>query len=127
MSHQEPYARLSIADDQPYLICHVTRLPTLREYRGMLIEIAQAGAHNKLSRVLFDVRSMTSNYRTIAAQSYGEVIADELRGRFRVAMLVNEMYPDRRHLETVAVNRGLRLKYFTDRDQALVWLLGATA
>jgi hypothetical protein len=127
MSQQDPYATLSSSDDQRYLICHVTRLPSLEEFRQMVTQIAQTGTRSNLPWVLFDVRSMPGQYGTMSAQDYGESIAELLPGRFRVAMLVNAMNPDRKHLETVAINRRLYLKYFTEHDQALTWLFGSGA
>jgi hypothetical protein len=127
MSHQEAYATLSISDDRRYLICHVTRLPSLQEFRQMVLQIAQTGTRSNLRWVLFDVRSMPSDYGTMQAQDYGESIAALLPGRFCVAMLVNAMNPHRKHLETVAINRRLHLKYFTEHDQALTWLFDSGA
>jgi hypothetical protein len=127
MSHQDAYATLSISDDQRYLICHVTRLPSLEEFRQMLMQIAQTGTRSNLRWVLFDVRSMPDNYGTMKAQAYGESIAELLPPRFRVAMLVNDINPHRKHLETVAINRRLYLKYFTEHDQALTWLFNSRA
>jgi hypothetical protein len=127
MSHQDAYATLSISDDQRYLICHVTRLPSLEEFRQMLLQIAQTGTRSSLRWVLFDVRSMPGYYGTMKAQDYGESIAELLPPRFRVAMLVNDINPHRKHLETVAINRRLYLKYFTEHDQALTWLFNSRA
>jgi hypothetical protein len=123
MSHHDPYATLSVSDDQRYLTCHVTRLPTLEEFRQMVTQIAETGTRSNLSRVIFDARSMPGQYGTMNAHNYGESIAELLPGTFRVAILVNEMNPHRKHLETVAINRRLYLKYFTEHDQALTWLL----
>jgi hypothetical protein len=127
MSHQDPYATLSISDDQRYLICHVRRLPSLEEFRQMLLQIAQTSTRSNLRWVLFDVRSMPDTYGTMQAQDYGESLAKLLPARFCVAMLVNEMNPHRKHLETVAINRRLHLKYFTEHDQALIWLFASGA
>jgi hypothetical protein len=127
MSHHDPFATLSVSDDQRYLICHVKRLPSLTEFRQTLMQIEQTGTQSNLRWVLFDVRSMPGSYGTMNAQDYGESIAELLPTRFRVAMLVDEMNPNRRHLETVAVNRRVSLKYFTEHDQALTWLVGSAA
>jgi hypothetical protein len=127
MSHQEPYATLSISDDQRYLLCHVTRLPSLQEFRQMVMQIAQTGTRSNLRWVLFDVRSMPDSYGTMQAQFYGESIAELLPGRFCVAILVKNLNPHRKHLETVALNRRLLLKYFTEHDQALTWLFDSGA
>jgi len=127
MSHQDSYATLSISDDQRYLICHVTRLPSLEEFRQMLLQIAQTGTRSNLRWVLFDVRSMPDSYGTMQAQHYGESIAELLPASFCVAMLVNDMNPHRKHLETVAINRWLFLKYFTEHDQAITWLFKSGA
>ena len=127
MSHQDPYATLSVSDDQRYLICHVTRVPSLAEFRQMVTQIAQLGMRSNLPWVLFVVRSMPGHYGTMNAQDYGESIAKLLPGRFRVAILVNDMNPHRKHLETVAINRRRHLKYFTEHDQALTWLFNSGA
>jgi hypothetical protein len=99
-------------------------LPKLDEFRQMLKEIAQTGMHSNILRVLYDVRSGARLPDTMRAQDYGVAMAELLPHWFRVAMLGYEIDIHRRHLETVAVNRGLYVKYFTDHDQALAWLFG---
>jgi hypothetical protein len=83
----------------------------------------RACAEHDRSLVLFDCTGMTGNlsvwdrFQTIV---YGQ----KVKGRVNKLALVGRpgmLLPDR-FAETVAVNRGINLKVFTDREKAVEWL-----
>jgi hypothetical protein len=103
----------------------LARALSLEEFQQILIEIAQAGKQRNLPRILFDAFTINGNIPTMQAHRYGEAIAELLPGSFRIAILVNEMNPSRQHVETVAINRGRYVKFFTEHDQASAWLFNS--
>jgi hypothetical protein len=111
------------AGEDRYLICQVFQLPRLDEYRAMLAEIVDSAKRDNIQRVLFDARAVPARFSVPDGLAYGEAIVEIIPPRFRLATLVSQDAPNRRFVETVVLNRGIYLNYFTDRDQALAWLL----
>ena len=76
-----------------------------------------------LMRVLLDVRQMTGDM-TVMDRFQTALYGIKLRKhKIKTAMLANDriVLPDR-FFESVARNRGIRIRVFTDEDQALAWL-----
>jgi hypothetical protein len=76
------------------------------------------------TRVLLDCRSMGGRIEVVDRFEVAEYGATRLRS-VRVAVLgrADQILPDR-FFEKVAVNRGLKLKVFTDSEAAEDWLRG---
>jgi hypothetical protein len=123
MHNSKPYTIVWDADDARYLVCQVFQLPRLDEYRAMLAEVVDWAKRGNIERVLFDARAVPARFSILDGLAYGESIVEIIPPRFRLATLVNQEAPNRRFVETFALNRGIYLNYFTDRDQALAWLL----
>lgn len=121
----QSFAMQSIPPDGRYVLCNVTRLPQLRELREMLTQIVAAGKQHNLRFVLFNVFTMNTPFSIMQAFSFGDTMAEIFPPEFRVAALVRDMVPNRHFVETVTVNRGRYFRYFTDCEQALIWMLGA--
>jgi len=124
MSGLQSFATLSVPADGRYVLCQVTRLPGLTEYREMLTEIVAVAKQHNLRRVLFDARAVDTPFSVLDGLAFGEALVAIVPGQFRMATIVSDIVPNRRFLETVAVNRGKFLCYFTDDKQAQSWLLG---
>ena len=83
------------------------------------------GKAGSCTKVLFDLRVMTGEMPIFDKYKIGQYGAELLPGTIRIAMLGREdqIAPDK-FFENVAVNRGLTLKVFTDKQEALAWLKG---
>ena len=104
---------------------------TLEEAKRTFVEMMEAIALNKTKRVLFDGRTITGNPQTIERFYYGEfaaqtVVRYEVRGvspATPFAYVLREPVLDPEKFgETVAVNRGMRVKVFDNPEEALEWL-----
>jgi len=102
---------------------------SLEEAKRTFLEMLEVVAANHSTRVLFDGRELTGEPTTIQRFYYGVFAAEEIAVRLvknvpRFAYVLKEPILDPKRLgETVAVNRGMKVKTFTDFDAALNWLL----
>src|SRR5829696_5884673 len=101
----------------------------LEEAKHTFLEVAEAVAENKSEKVLFDGRSIRGNPSVIERFYYGEFTADSLRGSQAIASLprfayiLHEPVLDPLRLgETVATNRGMNVRAFDNREEAIQWL-----
>ena len=96
------------------------------------LEILDEALHNSATRVLIDGRQITGDptafqrflYGTFAACATLEVLHTH-NMRMKLAYIIHEPLRDpERFGETVAVNRGMNVKTFEDRNEAVEWLNG---
>jgi len=104
---------------------------SLDEAKRNFLEIMEAVALHKTTRVLFDGRAITGNPRTIDRFCYGEFVADAVaRHQTRLASgpilfayaLKEPVFNPKKFGETVAVNRGMLIRMFDNLEEALQWL-----
>lgn len=90
--------------------------------------IIDTAVENIKSRILVDVFNLRGYITVIERFQMSEFLAmyaqeNALGKIYKMAFAGNEPLVDRgRFGETVAVNRGLRTKVFTDLDEALAWV-----
>lgn len=86
---------------------------------------------SQASKVLIDCREVTGSPTTVDYYDYGELIAEELTkpgrtGAARTLKLAHVARPplldERRLSETVARNRGVRMKSLDNMEDAVTWL-----
>jgi hypothetical protein len=95
-----------------------------REY---LERIFHACEQHQCSRVLLDHTRVIYQTDILAEHSVGEALAQMAPPGVRLAFVSPiSTLPHPSHFETVAVNRGARVRVFWDRQQALAWLLKAS-
>ena len=90
------------------------------------IERITAKLHNELECRKFvvdmtDAKIVSETMDTFYASNPPDELRATLR-KVKVAALYTELSDDHRFLETVAVNRGLRLNVFDVRENAIKWL-----
>jgi len=109
---------------------------TLKEAKRSFLEMLDAVARYQVKKVLFDGRRITGNPESMERFYYGEFAAQAVieyseRGVPRTTQFAYVLeYPvldPGRFGETVAVNRGMRVKAFDNLDDALGWLGTAPA
>ena len=75
-------------------------------------------------RLLVDVCGMTNTLSTVEHFEFTAANPRILPAGAKVAVLVRkDALPDALFAETVAVNRGVKMNMFTDKQQAVCWLL----
>ena len=122
---------LKISPESGFLRASVTGKFSLAEAKRTFIEIIEAVAQSKVRKVLIDGRGLTGNpeimqrfyYAAFAAETVGEFTARGVSRTTRFAYVLEEPVLDpKRFGETVAVNRGMHVKAFENKDHALAWL-----
>ena len=105
---------------------------SLSEAKRTLLDVLHVVEELRLRKILFDGRQVTGNPAIIERFYYGEFVADEVQKLLargwqgeppQFAYVLREPILDPLRLgETVAVNRGVNIRAFEDRDAAIVWL-----
>lgn len=95
------------------------------EMRAAREETAQHIADSKSKRILVDIRNSVLNPTVMELFGFNASYHDSLPINIRIAIVYSSESPNREDLlfmETVARNRRVLLRIFTDRDEALDWL-----
>jgi len=96
----------------------VDLLPDKDFFTGMIYVARNSG----VSKILYDVLSLTGTVSTLERYNYGSLIADLFRG-FQVAFVVNQSIQDPDLFgQKVAVNRGANMRVLTTLSEAYEWL-----
>ena len=105
---------------------------SLADARPKFLQVLDAVDQNKASKVLFDGRKVKGNPETIERFLYGEFAANAvskymiegaLQRPPQFAFVLREPVLDpKRFGETVAANRGMRVKAFDNLEDGLEWL-----
>lgn len=124
--------KISAEAESEFLHVIATGEFSLKEAKHTFLEMLEAVAANHSTRVLFDGRELTGEPTTIQRFYYGVFTAEEtirlVQNVPRFAYVLKEpVFDPRRIGETVALNRGMKVKTFTDFDAALNWLLSPSS
>ncbi|SHJ10326.1 hypothetical protein SAMN02745216_01034 [Desulfatibacillum alkenivorans DSM 16219] len=86
--------------------------------------VADALSSSGIQKVLIDASSLLRFPPIVAALEHNEKIAaDEKLKTIKYAVLCSSLGQDERSLETTGINRGIYLKCFSSRKDALSWLV----
>jgi hypothetical protein len=123
--------RIEMSLDSDLLRVQATGEFSLEEAKRTFLEIMEGVAQHRTKRVFVDGRSVTGNPETIERFYYGEFAAQTVV-RYEesgvspatpFAFVLKEPVLDPEKFgETVAVNRGMRVKVFDNPEEALEWL-----
>ena len=103
---------------------------SLEEAKRAFVEMLLAVAQYRAEKILFDARNVKGNPHDMERFLYGEFAAEEtvrlakgrgIRPRFAY-VLITPLRDPTRYGETVAVNRGMKVKTFENPEAALEWL-----
>ena len=105
---------------------------SLSEAKRTFLDVLHVIEELRLSKVLFDGRQITGSPSIIERFYYGEFVADEVTKLVQrgwggpppqFAYVLGEPILDPLRLgETVAVSRGMLVRAFESREEAVVWL-----
>jgi hypothetical protein len=114
---------MSISDKGSYLLVEFFGRFSVEAGKQCVDEMVEASQKNDRSKVLLDCRRMTGSMPVIDRFEVAEYGAIKGRVLMQLALLNREdvVLPDN-FVENVAVNRGMRMKVFTDFDEAVLWL-----
>jgi hypothetical protein len=114
---------VEIHDHKDFLLVVYGGAFSLQAAKRAVDGMIQACAEYDRSLALFDCNRMTGKL-SIWDRFQTMVYGQKIKGRVDKLALVGRpdmLLPDR-FAETVAVNRGINLKVFTDREKAVEWL-----
>ena len=129
--------KLAIVPEPDFLRATVTGEFALDRAQQEFVNILEALTHAKASRVLVDGREVTGNPNIIQRFLYGESAALAVRSyvvdnriprdtKFAY-ILTPPVFDIGRFGETVAVNRGMKVKTFEKIDEGVAWLLSGAS
>lgn len=94
----------------------------LAEQRG---QVANAISDHGSTKVLIDTSSLSNFPKPFVALQHNEdVAAHAVLRRAKFAVVCSSLGQDERCLEDTGVNRGVNMRCFTSRQDALSWLYG---
>ena len=123
--------QIEMRPESDLLSVHATGEFALEEAKRTFLELMEAVALYKSKQVLFDGRTLVGKPKTMERFYYGEFAAQTVlqyskRGVSRATqfgyVLREPVLDPRRFGETVAWNRGVRVKAFSNVEDALKWL-----
>jgi acetylglutamate synthase len=95
----------------------------LAEVQAYGMALIEAAAQNDATSALIDERGLIYRLTTVDSFISAEFIATSLPAVAKVAIVTSPAnVDDAAFWETVAVNRGLTLRFFQDMDAAELWL-----
>lgn len=85
--------------------------------------IFESASRNGFSKILIDQSEMEFSLRFLDVFEIGRFVAQDLPKQVKVGFYYNSKHRiDMLFAETVAVNRGLNVKVFTDLTKVIAWL-----
>lgn len=122
---------ITLSNNPQFLLAEATGRFSIKEGKRTFLEILDAVGRYQAKKVLFDGRKLVGEPTMMERFYYGEFAASEvarlvkLRGcdapRFAYVLKPPVLDPQR-FGETVAVNRGMVVRAFESREEALAWL-----
>ena len=97
----------------------------IEEARRARNELRDVLGSNHCNRVLIDETQTDKKLSVIDQHQFTAEYGSELPADVRIAVVVRpEKISEARFIENVAFNRGIRLKVFSNKKEALNWLSG---
>ncbi len=99
------------------------QVENLAEIQGYSLAVIEAARKGGCKFILCDERKLFGSLHTLDAYEAAKFIADQAPNVGRAAVVCGEAaLGDRKFWETVAVNRGVSLRAFSDMEVAHAWL-----
>lgn len=121
--HVVPLEPFAIADRGSFLLVEFFGTFSIQAGKQCVDKMAEASLELGRPKVLLDCRRMLGDLSVIArfqVAEYGATKSHQLR-QLALVGSKDAVLPDR-FAESVAVNRGMNMKVFTDFDEAVLWL-----
>ncbi len=115
---------LRMSDDSTYILATITETFTLPLARALLDDLVRMLASTGATKVLVDARQQAAPLEMMEAYEIGHGLTQKPLRAITFAVVIPVPLTEYHFLETVAVNRGVNIRYFDDYDRALAWLSG---
>ena len=112
--------KLPLVDD--YVYVSSTKGQNLPIFQSLISVLLKACDRYHVHKVFVDALGRKEFPSTFTAYESGVWFADKVRGRYRFAVLVDQVTELEKHFENVSVNRGGPVRFFTDQAEAKNWL-----
>jgi hypothetical protein len=114
----------SVHPESSYLRVEMSGVPSSQEVHAMFQEMARRHAGGEPPRALIELQVAQCLNFLDTIQVMSELPAMGFPDNYRLALLITDdkMRASAQFAETVAVNRGLAVRAFQERDAALRWL-----
>ncbi len=112
-----------LSEEGDYLLLLLRGNYDSRRLRQAIKEVGKCCRQKQYRRVLADAREHVGGIDLLDLHEFGEQISHDLpRGSVVAVVVCGSRLAMDRHLETVAVNRGVSFRLFTDFEEARLWL-----
>ena len=117
--------KYNIENKENYLLVEASGFDeSLEEVMQYGAAIIQKAVKLNTTRVLCDERELEYRLNTIDTFKSAEFIAEQAPSIARLGLVCNpKNFEDADFWENVAVNRGLKIKFFTDLEEAKHWVM----
>ena len=118
--------RIDIVKDPGYILVEQFGNVTTDDVELIRGEIFEVVAREGLFRVAVDVRNQINDYSITEMfnMTVDHAVAETPFPKPRICLLVRPDQEDNaKFIENVGMNRGMTIRYFTDRDSGLNWLM----
>jgi hypothetical protein len=113
---------IRISPDNTHIFVYAKGKPTLREFKKTISRLVEIQSSSGIDKLLVDARDRRHHPSASHIYEGAKVLAESLKGVFRVAVLVNAIDNNHRFFEDVALNRGAILSFFQREEAACAWL-----
>ena len=118
-------ASFTVSDDGTYLLERVMGQHSAAMQRPVINELFSMIATTSVTRTLVDARQQHTPIGTMEVYRLWEELAPRVPRGAKFAVVVGWAITGRPFIETVAINRGVNIRYFNDMDEAVAWLIGS--
>ncbi|MFA5138397.1 MAG: hypothetical protein WC728_04120 [Elusimicrobiota bacterium] len=115
-------APLRISKKDEYVLAVYSGEQTLAELKRLMREVLRACDSQECRRVLVDLSKSVRRLTLSEKFEFGEIVAGQKRLGFKVAYLTSRTKGGDGFFELVARNRGVWIRRFLERKDALAWL-----
>jgi hypothetical protein len=113
----------SLSKDGTHIVAQIVGEHTLETARQGFAAVAALMTTTGITKILVDARQIVVPFDTMDAYETANIAAAPMFRRATFAVVVSpSTATGPPFIETVAVNRGVNIRYFDDYDQALAWL-----
>lgn len=113
---------IRISSDKSHVFISVDGKPSLRELKKTISKLVEIRTSYEIDKLLVDSRSQSRHPPMSHIYDGAIFLADMLKGKFRIAILVTSIDKNHSFFEDVALNRGATLHFFQREEAACAWL-----
>ena len=113
---------VTFVDEEGFLFAKATGQWNLASVKNAVTEIRDEAVKRKYHGVLIDIREVEGSPSLMERHELGLHVVNQTRGVLKGAIFIRGAATDK-HLENVVTNRGAKILFTPDREEAVHWLL----